>query len=651
MNTTAKRFRIGLSFSGNTRSIVEPVANNLANLLGKEAVLYDRYHEAEFARGDLAFYLPSLYREQCDLVVAIFDASYPEKEWTGLEWNAIYAMHKSRQYQSVMLLAVGPDKANGLFGLDGTANIANRSASEIAALILERLALNEGRPRDHYRSIASAGTLSAAYDGTLAITSQMFDSLRDELYLVRRDRNRVSRRRALLAFADRLDKVQQPTPAHAECLLNIWKQLIFESRYHDEYAKAAAGLEHACDKAIAMAMVPGDKWIVTRAMAEAAVDLSQTAPSAIQLNKIIALLNTTITQIGTLVGLHPESDHSHVRLSEMLATRAKCRRALATLMSRRMQSSHDISSKAKVLRHDALADATTASDADRSPFALMEQALALFANASSPTSENACAGMSIIEELATNTNNIVATYEFVRQQKLRHRYADAVNSFYPLYEIDRDRRRFSANLTLFSTSIIGLHYAGTDCSLVSSAAIDAMNWLQEAIRTENHHACDIVDYCYLLAISGMPVEKFLSPLREINNGGVIDWNVLGRRAYHVAAGNETLGDALLLGLEDASVWSRIGTLYLDFAKDFDQATVLYDQAIHIDPRSPMYHYNKARALAYGKRDFDSAKRCLAQSRRLAKYMWGWYRVNEDQFVELDRFITENIVPPAPKNET
>ncbi|MCI0557294.1 MAG: hypothetical protein MN733_02275, partial [Nitrososphaera sp.] len=119
-------------------------------------MLYDRYHEAEFARGDLAFYLPRLYREQCDLVVAVFDASYKNRDWTGLEWNAIYAMHKSREYQSVMLLAVGYERAEGLFGLDGTANIADRSPREIAALILERLALNEGRSRDHYRSATSA---------------------------------------------------------------------------------------------------------------------------------------------------------------------------------------------------------------------------------------------------------------------------------------------------------------------------------------------------------------------------------------------------------------------------------------------------------------------------------------------------------------
>lgn len=625
------------------RATVEPIANDLAKVFGNEAVLYDKYHEAEFARGDLASYLPRLYREQCDLVVAVFDDSYKDRDWTGLEWNAIHARHKSREYQSVMLLSVNHERPDELFGLDGVADITDRTPGEVAVLILERLAINEGLSRDHYLSSLPA-------HGT-PITAQLSDSLRDELYLVRRDRNGKTRRKALLAFIDRLEKEKQPTSAQAECRINVWKQLVLEARFYEEYSKAAVGLRRACDDAFNMLLAPGDKWLITRTITEAFVDLSQKAPGAIETNNLVALLNVANKKIGTLVGLSPESIHPPHHLSEMLATRAKCRRALATLINRRMQTSKDITAKIKTLRQDALADATKATEAQKNEFALMEQALSLFANASSPTSENALAGLDILEWLVRNPNNVLASYEFVRQMKLRHRYSDAIRSFYPLYEAEQDRRRFNANLTLFATSIIGLHYSGTEPSLVSSASIDAINWLQDAISTEHHRARDIVDYCYLLAISGKPIEKFMSPLLEINNGGTIDWNVLGQRANHVTAGSETLGEALLMGLEDANIWNRIGTLYLDFANDSSQAIVLYDQAIHFDPRSPMYHYNKARALTYGKHDYVSAKHCLTQSRRLAKNMWGWFKVNEDMFIGLERFITENIATSSPPNET
>ncbi|MCA9216804.1 MAG: hypothetical protein KDB27_27230 [Planctomycetales bacterium] len=59
--STSKRFRVALSFPGNLREdFVAPVATKLAERFGEEAVLYDRFHTAEFADADLAFNLPDL---------------------------------------------------------------------------------------------------------------------------------------------------------------------------------------------------------------------------------------------------------------------------------------------------------------------------------------------------------------------------------------------------------------------------------------------------------------------------------------------------------------------------------------------------------------------------------------------------------------
>ena len=50
------------------------MAEILAGRFGRESILYDRYHEAEFAHPNLAFILPELYRSEADLVVAVFVA-------------------------------------------------------------------------------------------------------------------------------------------------------------------------------------------------------------------------------------------------------------------------------------------------------------------------------------------------------------------------------------------------------------------------------------------------------------------------------------------------------------------------------------------------------------------------------------------------
>ena len=54
LSTSSHRFDVALSFPGERREFVAAVADRLAAELGKERILYDKYHEAEFARPDLS---------------------------------------------------------------------------------------------------------------------------------------------------------------------------------------------------------------------------------------------------------------------------------------------------------------------------------------------------------------------------------------------------------------------------------------------------------------------------------------------------------------------------------------------------------------------------------------------------------------------
>ncbi|ABW29287.1 toll/interleukin-1 receptor domain-containing protein [Acaryochloris marina] len=150
-----KRFRIAFSFAGENRDFVARIANFLADRFSKEQLLYDKFHEGEFARSDLAFYLPSLYEKEADLVVAILCNNYNEKKWCGLEWNAIYSVLMQRKNEEVMLLRFGNCEPTGLFGLAGFVDLDDKTPEETAVLILSRLAINEGRKKEYYLSTNS----------------------------------------------------------------------------------------------------------------------------------------------------------------------------------------------------------------------------------------------------------------------------------------------------------------------------------------------------------------------------------------------------------------------------------------------------------------------------------------------------------------
>lgn len=147
---SSKRFRIALSFAGEKRDYVERVAAVLAERFSEDAILYDKYHEAEFSRPRLDSYLSKLYHEQSDLVVVVLCPDYQNKEWCRLEWDAISDLIRKRLENKVMFVRFGYATAEGLFSGAGFVDLDDKPPEQAAKLILERLALNEGRPKDHY---------------------------------------------------------------------------------------------------------------------------------------------------------------------------------------------------------------------------------------------------------------------------------------------------------------------------------------------------------------------------------------------------------------------------------------------------------------------------------------------------------------------
>jgi hypothetical protein len=145
-----KRFRIAFSFAGDKRPFVGEVARILADRFGEDRILYDKYHQAEFAHSDLAFRLPALYHDEADLVVAVLCRDYENKEWPGLEWRGIFGLIKQRRVDEVMLCRFDQVEGEGLAGLAGYVDLEDKTPADLARLILERLARNDNYTKDYY---------------------------------------------------------------------------------------------------------------------------------------------------------------------------------------------------------------------------------------------------------------------------------------------------------------------------------------------------------------------------------------------------------------------------------------------------------------------------------------------------------------------
>ncbi|OYW74057.1 MAG: hypothetical protein B7Z37_19280 [Verrucomicrobia bacterium 12-59-8] len=171
-----KRFRIAFSFTGEKREFVAKVAALLAAQFGEDRILYDKYHEAEFARFDLGIRLPILYGEESDLIVPVLCPSYDKKRWTGWEWVHIYSLLTQDDGHRVMPSRFNHATVPGLSAASGFIELDDKTPEQFAKLILERLALNEKAPRENPAPTTAAppSNLPGGYIGQLFLGREDF---------------------------------------------------------------------------------------------------------------------------------------------------------------------------------------------------------------------------------------------------------------------------------------------------------------------------------------------------------------------------------------------------------------------------------------------------------------------------------------------
>ena len=228
---SAKRFRVAFSFAGEERDFVEQVADILVERFGEAAILYDKFHEAEFARYDLGIYLPKLYRDQSDLVVAVLCPDYDRKQWTGWEWMAIYAQLSKKEGSNVMLCRFEHAHVDGLFDAAAFVELDDKTPKQAASLILERLALNEGHPKNHYTKPAasSAPLLSTSIPNNLP-RLQPFFGREMELTAIREALDPESRTwGALIDGPGGMGKTSLAVRTAYDCSPDLFQRIIFLS--------------------------------------------------------------------------------------------------------------------------------------------------------------------------------------------------------------------------------------------------------------------------------------------------------------------------------------------------------------------------------------------------------------------------------------
>lgn len=141
VDITSHIFDVGLSFPGEARTMVEPIAIRLEADLGPHTYFYDNNYVAQLARPSLDLLLQDIYRIRSKLIVIFLSGDYQRKEWCGIEFRAIREILMERTHDRIMFVKMDDGEVDGVFKTDGYVDGRKYSPDQIAKFIQERISL------------------------------------------------------------------------------------------------------------------------------------------------------------------------------------------------------------------------------------------------------------------------------------------------------------------------------------------------------------------------------------------------------------------------------------------------------------------------------------------------------------------------------
>ena len=141
VDITTHVFDVALSFPGEARSFVEPIAIELERNIGPNSYFYDNNYVSQLARPSLDTLLQDIYRNRSKLVVIFLSGDYQRKEWCGIEFRAIKEIIMEREHKKIMFVRMDDAGVDGVFKTDGYVDGRKFKPEEIARFIQERTEL------------------------------------------------------------------------------------------------------------------------------------------------------------------------------------------------------------------------------------------------------------------------------------------------------------------------------------------------------------------------------------------------------------------------------------------------------------------------------------------------------------------------------
>ena len=132
-----KKYDVALSFSGEDRGYVEPLADLLKK--GGYSVFYDKYEQAELWGKDLYVHLSSVYKDQARYCVIFLSEHYARKLWTNHEIKNAQARAFQESQEYILPVRLDDTEIPGILPTVGYLDLRKKSIEEVYLVLMEKL--------------------------------------------------------------------------------------------------------------------------------------------------------------------------------------------------------------------------------------------------------------------------------------------------------------------------------------------------------------------------------------------------------------------------------------------------------------------------------------------------------------------------------
>lgn len=229
----------------------------------------------------------------------------------------------------------------------------------------------------------------------------------------------------------------------------------------------------------------------------------------------------------------------------------------------------------------------------------------------------------------------IAHLALARFYRLTFRQLDACKVFPRLNPSIKNTRRLLRESYVYAEAAIQLWYADYPAEIVEPHLQEARSLLETAIAAGYHNARLISDLAYVVAIVEGPEAGTVTLSEICGDQNSISWEEALRLIAETDITNP-LAYTLALGIDQAPVWTILGTFVRRFLQDDDLAELFYRTALKIDAHNPIALTNLARFLARSSRPnvLPEAERLIQKAQAFADRRFTWWRAVQTEISEL-----------------